>query len=563
MIEALLSAYSLTHDGKYLGPALRIGLDWAEKHPRGSEECSPMAWYDMAVGLRAYRLGYLFQASDQAQILDEPARSVLWSSLMDHCAELMDDAKIAFHSNHGYYQVAGQLALGRRFADVSGPMAALYAEGTKRLKRMLHQQFGPDGVHREHSPDYHRMVAETLLGLVRSSLVEDQDQQGLVSEIESALAWFVTPEGTITNFGDSDSRSMIYSGDLASQKWSTPLMQAVASNGAAGSGWPKGLKVFSESGYAIVRLPDAGAPTDTLRDSYLAQTAAFHSRTHKHCDDLSFVWHDRGQPILIDAGRYGYIGKTEAGSKLWKEGFWYSDPMRMFMESTRAHNTLEFDGLNSQRREAKPFGSALVGAFEASGVYCIESRCVQHNTIVHDRLLLLRPGQWLVVLDAYGDTENHQHDVRQWFHLAPGHNAVSHPDGFDVALRGGGNLLVRQLLEGQTAPGRVVSGSQDPEIQGWFSDKERSATPSDALSFVQSGRSAGVFATLLTLSPSECFSSKTGRSDVTGRQVKSEWTDQFGRHRISITRGGKLGPMARLLSRGSSVRYTVSPAGRA
>jgi hypothetical protein len=203
-----------------------------------------------------------------------------------------------------------------------------------------------------------------------------------------------------------------------------------------------------------------------------------------------------------------------------------------------------------------------VRAFEASGVYCIESRCVQHNTIVHDRLLLLRPGQWLVILDVYGDAENHQHNVRQRFHLAPGHNAVCHPDGFDVALRGGGNLLVRQLLEGHTAPDMVVSGSKDPKIQGWFSDRERSATPSDALSFVQSGRSAGVFATLLTLSPSNCFSSKFGRSDITGQQAKYGWTDQSGRHRISIARGDKLGPLARLLSRGSSVRYKFSPAGR-
>lgn len=536
MIDALLSAHSQTGESKFLVSALRVGLDWLQKHPRHAEDISPMAWYDMAVGLRAYRLGYLYQAADHAGLLDAAQKSALWASLENHRAELAEDANIAFHNNHGYFQVAGQLALGRRFKDISHPMAALCAQGVHRLKRMLDQQFGPDGVHREHSPDYHRMVADTLLGLVRAGLVEDPDLLARVDGVENALAWFVTPEGTITNFGDSDSRKMIYSAEGASRKWTTPLMRAVASNGAAGSGWPRGLRVFDESGYAIVRLPDPDARDDITRDSYLAQTAAFHSRTHKHCDDLSFVWHDRGQPLLVDAGRYGYIGKTETGSDLWQEGFWYSDPMRVFMESTRAHNTLEFDGLNAQRKGVKPYGSALVQACEKNGVYCIETRCKQHRSIWHDRLLMLRPGQWLVVFDVYTDNLKAPHDVRQWFHLAPGHKAVAQADGFDVTLEGGGEMAFRQLLDGST-PGDVISGHDDDPIQGWFSDEERSVTPADALSFGQSGQSTGVFATVLSLSPGARVNAEPGRSNVTGRKAQLGWSDRFGQHRISFDRG--------------------------
>lgn len=536
MINSVLAAYDQTAELKYLTPALRIGLDWVNTHPRQAEDVSPMAWYDMAVGLRAYRLGYLYQAADQAGLLDAAQKSALWASLQDHRVELAEDANIAFHNNHGYFQVAGQLALGRRFKDISHPMAELYAQGVHRLKRMLDQQFGPDGVHREHSPDYHRMVADTLLGLVRAGLVEDPELLARVDGIENALAWFVTPVGTITNFGDSDSRKMIHSAEGASRKWTTPLMRAVASNGAAGSGWPKGLRVFDESGYAIVRLPDPDARDDITRDSYLAQTAAFHSRTHKHCDDLSFVWHERGQPLLVDAGRYGYIGKTETGSDLWQEGFWYSDPMRVFMESTRAHNTLEFDGLNAQRKGVKPYGSALVQACEKNGVYCIETRCKQHRSIWHDRLLMLRPGQWLVVFDVYIDNLKAPHDVRQWFHLAPGHKAVAQADGFDVTLEGGGEMALRQLLDGST-PGDVISGHDYDLIQGWFSDKERCVTPADALSFGQSGQATGVFATVLSLSSGANVNVEPGRSNVTGRKAQLGWSDRFGQHRISFDRG--------------------------
>jgi len=540
MIAPLLAAHSQTTDCKYIFPALRIVLDWVETHPRHAEGVSPMAWYDMAVGLRAYRLGYLYQAADLAGLLDAAQKSALWASLDDHRAELTEDANIAFHNNHGYFQVAGQLALGRRFKDISQPMAALYTQGVFRLRRMLDQQFGPDGVHREHSPDYHRMVAETLLGLVRAGLVEDPDLLARVDGIENALAWFVTPEGTITNFGDSDSRKMIYSAEGASRKWTTPLMRAVASNGATGSGWPRGLRVFDDSGYAIVRLPDPDARDDITRDSYLAQTAAFHSRTHKHCDDLSFVWHERGQPLFVDAGRYGYIGKTETGSDLWQEGFWYSDPMRVFMETTRAHNTLEFDGLNAQRKGVKPYGSALVQACERNGVYCIETRCKQHRSIWHDRVLMLRPGQWLVVFDVYTDNLKAPHDVRQWFHLAPGHKAIVRADGFDVTLEGGGEMALRNLLTG-SAPGEVISGRDVDPIQGWFSDKERSVTPADAFYFFHANQCSGIFATLLSLcSGGDVSVDLRSRSNASGRRAHLKWFDSNGFHDLSFDRHGEL-----------------------
>jgi hypothetical protein len=540
MIDALLAAYSQTFDQAYLTPALDIALDWVRQHPRVREDSSPMAWYDMAVGLRAYRLGYLYQAADQAGLLDDQARAALWSSLLEHCAELADDANIAFHNNHGYFQVAGQLALGRRFADVSVPMASLHVQGVHRLKRMLDQQFGTDGVHREHSPDYHRMVADTLLGLVRAGLVEDPDLLGRVDGIEEALAWFVTPDGTITNFGDSDRRGMVYASDGASHKWTTPLMRAVASNGAAGSDWPKGLRVFAESGYAVVRQTEPARSVDIKRDSYLAQTAAFHSRTHKHCDDLSFVWHDAGQPLLVDAGRYGYIGKTETTSDLWQEGFWYSDPMRVYMESTRAHNTLEFDGKNTLRKGVKPYGSALVQACERQGVFCIETRCKQHRSIWHDRLLVFKPRQWLVVFDVFTDNLKQAHEVKQWFHLAPGHKATPVEGGYNVDLRDGSAMSIRCLL-GSPAVEPIIVGRMEEPIQGWCSEKELTVEPAAALAFSQSGVSTGLFATLFALSLSATANAQLCKSNVTGRKVQLVWEDTQSKHFVGFERGEAFG----------------------
>ena len=174
MLDALLAVYSVGQQPALLTICVRIAQDWSARYGASakSNADTPFAWYDMAVGLRAYRLAYLLDAARAAQALSAQEDELLWKALLAHQAYLAEDANIAFHNNHGYYQVAGQLAMGRRFSDQSPLMAQAHVQGEARLRVMLEQQFAADGVHREHSPDYHRMVYDTLSGLISSGLVE-------------------------------------------------------------------------------------------------------------------------------------------------------------------------------------------------------------------------------------------------------------------------------------------------------------------------------------------------------------------------------------------------------
>ena len=147
--------------------------------------------------------------------------------------------------------------------------------------------------------------------------------------------------------------------------------------------------------------------------------AAFHSRTHKHADDLSFLWDDRVALVLVVSGRYGYVGKAEQGSRLWKDGFWYSDPNRVYCESTRAHNTVEIDGRNYVRKGAKPYGSAIKRCGSVGELFYSECEVKHFKSIRHVRLLIFKPSEWLVVCDWLHDNIEAEHDYRQWFHFAP------------------------------------------------------------------------------------------------------------------------------------------------
>jgi Heparinase II/III N-terminus/Heparinase II/III-like protein len=538
-IDALLMAFDVNGNQTYLQASLAVALDWISKHPRDAEDVSPMAWYDMAVGLRAYKLGYIYERANSESLLSKSQKTAFWTSLEEHRVELENDSNIAFHNNHGYYQVAGQLALGRRFASVSSEMKEFFAQGKERMRYMLDQQFTKEGVHREHSPDYHRMVLDTLMGLVKSGLIDDSDLVARAREIEEALARFVCPDGTIVNFGDSDTRSLLRSEQSALNKWTTPVMQDVANRNGTGKLRPVGMKIFHETGYAIIREPNQEDPDNPKQDSYLAQTATFHSRTHKHADDLSFVWHENGCPILTDAGRFGYLGGMEQGSDLWKDGHWYSHPMRVHIESTRAHNTLEFDNRNFLRKGAAAYGSAILRSVEKEGDFVVETRCKQFRSIWHNRVLFFRPGASLVVLDVFNDNLKKPHDIKQWFHLAHTHTVAQVAGGFDAELSMGKKLKIRSLLP-EAIPGEVIVGGEDPVLQGWWSGKEREALPAPAFSFGMTEACRGVFATVLSLSDKIDVDLIGSRSNVTGRKGRFRWTDSHGTHDLNFERQDKL-----------------------
>lgn len=533
MLEDLLRVHSDRHDDKYILPALRIADDWTSKHAPSSEGISPFAWQDMVVGIRAYRLAYILDVAIRRRLIDASLGQRLWLSLLDHIHYLANDANIAFHSNHGYYQVAAQLAVGRRFARNSPYMSEARSQARLRLRRMLKRHFSSEGIHREHSPDYHRMVYLTLRAMITSGLISDKATLALATRAENALSWFVLPSGHIANFGDSDYRYLRQSPKAAEQTWTTNDMRYLVTSGQIGTRPEEELKAFPEGGYCVFRRL-----RERLRDStYLAQTCAFHSRTHKHADDMSFIWSDCGNDILVDAGRYGYIGKTAKGSDLWLDGHWYSDSNRIYCESTRAHNALEFNSKNYPRRGARPYGSALRRwAQHDSGIVAIESESRHFRTVRHARVLLLLPETWLIVFDWFFDNAGDRHDVRQWFHLSPHIKLEIAEHGYSAMLPASPlPLQITTLLEGSSSS-RLYLAEEHPMLQGWWSPSERTMVPAYAFCYEQSGVSGGTFSTLFTFSRHVEPDLHRSRSNTSGRSARMSWSDDNGKHLVELER---------------------------
>ena len=305
------------------------------------------------------------------------------------------------------------------------------------------------------------------------------------------------------------------------------------SGGSVGTPAKGGVIAFIDAGYAFARVPNSPSPKTV---TYFAQIAGFHSRTHKHADHLSFVWSEGETEILVDAGWYGYAGKTKLGDESFNQGFHYSDPKRMYVEKTRAHNTVEIDDTDFARKGVKPFGSALKYAAEQNGLVVTACEMRPLRFVRHQRTIVLKPGQFVIVWDWLIDQEGAEHKFRQWFHLSPRWTAERIDRGYAATNSADGTsrvLSVASFLP-DVEPTEVFCGTTSPIMQGWISDSPMTLNPAPAFAFDADRVSAVRFGTLITLSSSIAIERVKANGSL--RDVSVEWRDDFGRHRLRLQR---------------------------
>jgi len=537
-LGSVLTAYEQTRGNRYLDFALDVATDWARMFTSSSGDLKPAAhagperfeWYDMAVGIRAYRLAYLLDVVARDPSYPDDVVATLFKMLRQHAVALADDTQFKAHNNHGFFQAVGQLAMTRRLLLISG-MPEGNCQATERVRRLIDSQFTDEGVHREHSPGYHELVMTTLERTLETGLLDDPSLLRLSERIENALAWFVLPDGSLAQIGDTDPA-------LASSrpigKLRSEHLKFVLSRGREGRAPPETLKAFPDSGYVVFRAPRASGPEALRSCSYLLHTCAFHSRTHKHADDLSFIWYDRGTELLSDSGRYGYLDPLERGSAARRLGFTYGHPHRMYVESTRAHNTIEIDGRPHARRH--PYGSALTRWGQAADIMFAESVAPHRRSILHSRVLVLRPHEWLLIFDNVTDFADRKHDFRQWLQFGPDLEVCEVNEAVEIALpQRSSRLYLLPLLDAELV--RPVRGQVSPELLGWASREYRKLTPIWTCAYLARSVPSHVFATLVTFGHDQPRAEGgVNHSDTSGRRARLAWNQDGVHHAIELDR---------------------------
>jgi len=248
-----------------------------------------------------------------------------------------------------------------------------------------------------------------------------------VERMEDSGGWLVYPDGTIPQLGDTDyGRAPDWVLRSASDK--------------------TGMKVFLESGYAVVKA----------EGSYLIVAAGYHSRAHKHSDELTFCLFEKNIRIIVDSGRYGY---------------YYNEPGRKYAESAQAHNVLLVDTMDFEFKNTKPYGSGILATGEEGGWFAIKgvNPLLEKIGVKHLRFFIYRPGEILVVLDQVNS--NNEHTYSRIFHLGSDLKLVSSESSFlfqkdDFRV----NIKAHEKSELTT---RIVRGKKTPDLQGWTFPKSR------------------------------------------------------------------------------------------
>lgn len=502
VLEPILAAYDESGDKRYLKFANGIALDWIDQHIV-AENDNAFTWYDMAIGRRAVLLGKLIDANLRTDVLSNERLLLLFTAARRHAVELHGEDKIAWHSNHGIYQLVGLLSLGMSTPELSG-VQDFKPFAKQGLCKLISQHFSDEGIHLEHSPFYHVALINTLGLLIERGLIDDDETLKLFQLARRNIAWMCHPHGDLIRAGDGDQTQaatrIMYADD--------PQLQYVLSEGKSGTQPPTNYQIFKESGYAVFRgswehWPWREAP-------YLFFSAAFHSRTHKHADDFTFEWSEQGRSLLIDSGRYSYK---------------YDHPHRQYVESTRAHNTVEIDGRNFSRYKNDAFGSAIVTGGESDGAYFVtaEVNRTRFFNTHHKRTLVFHPGRWLVVIDHLTSPESH--DFAQCFHFGP-ELMFHHTSTGGVAARLPNSKTVLNVLSlspSDAVTATLIRGQTEPRMQGWTSLAANRMTPNYALELRTSGNDVRYVTVLALTGPQENLQPLPVLEDQNPHNLQVRW----------------------------------------
>ena len=449
LLDPLLCADQVAEGNEYLEMAINIANDWIEHFIIAGEK-DEFAWYDMGVGQRATKLPYMLRRLIEIGGDSEIISNFIIASEI-HISELSQEERVAMHSNHGLFQIAGLMALVRDIPWLSGSESG-FESAMELLKKMIDEHFADDGLHKEHSPEYHLFMRNHLHSFQSTGWLDSDDEiSRLLTAVDDISHWMQNPEKKVIALGDSNN------GLTSKSRWNEINEQLTP-----------GLKILPFGGLVIENTENGGL------FSQLVFSAQFHSRQHKHADNLNVLYHLNEKPLLVDSGSFTYQ---------------YDLPERIYCESTRAHNTVEIDGLNHSRFRQDAFGSAL-SFCTSMGPCTIMRGSIQHSRLIssfipnnkiqtrdgvkvdikQDRTIIHYPNRFLAIIDQIQSPECH--DYIQWHHFPPEINIREYSAQRYELINSDDEKVCRVFssdTESNPMKPTIVRGQTQPHLQGWIS----------------------------------------------------------------------------------------------
>lgn len=300
--------------------------DWIARNPPGSEP----AWEPYTASLRICNWIAFFQR----EFGEAPPPARWLDSLFMQAGWLARNLELHILANH-LFENYKALAFAGAFFD--GPRAAGWRRTAERgLMRELREQFLPDGAHYERAPMYHVLLLVGVLELIQcgrrfpGGLSAELCQR--LEEVAGRGLGFLEairlPDQSVPMFNDS-ALGIAPDADRVLD-WGEQVL---------------GRQLPRRAEIALIDAPDAGLYGVACgRDAWVVDCGEIgpdYQPGHTHCDFLSYEWLLDGRRVVVDTG----VGQYEPG------------PMRHYVRSTRAHNTVSVAGLE----QSEVWGEFRVG----------------------------------------------------------------------------------------------------------------------------------------------------------------------------------------------------------
>jgi hypothetical protein len=494
-------AYRATGDERYARALLEQLESWLDACPfaRG------MNWRStLELGIRLINWVWALDLVRETGLPAEPLRTRVLTSVHQHVWEITRRySGGSSANNHLIGEAAGVFVATAYFAGLD-PGGSIHRESRKILAREILRQSHEDGGTREQAIGYQVFVLqfylivdavaratgelmpptftgrlEGMLDFVRALAEGGQflpafgdADDGYVLDLGGRAADWRSWLGVgAIRFGRSDLASEV-EGPSEAARW---LLGRGASEGLetlknAAPSLPLPTRAFTGSGYYLLQSGSRaeGSGVSVVFD---CGDLGFGSiAAHGHADALSFTLRAFGRDVLVDSGTYDYFTYPE-----W----------RRYFRSTRAHNTVEIDGVDQSTME----GSFLWG--RRARAHCLgwEPRADggyvygEHDgylrlpdPVTHRRKLELG-GARPVLTISDEILAQAPHDVAVFFHVAETAEVIPvGKESFDIRVEGG---FARLTFDEALRVDRL-RGNGDP-LGGWVSRGYHRRSPSTTL----------------------------------------------------------------------------------
>jgi hypothetical protein len=460
-VSYLLNACEQQNDVAFLNKATWYIQSWLDHHSLNPDLTDGYAWHDHSAALRAITLVYFWSLLNTTSDTGGCCVTHLLEAIRSHGLYLADE-RYYKKSNHGIMQDEALLNIAHVVPELSE--APEWSQKARhRLRLRCEQDITHSGVHKEHSPKYHLHVMR-LLQRIRTFLEHYKCYAGdfdtTLAQMQTLLFYTATPNMQLPLLGDT---TAIDIRESLQCEPTTHFAQYLQTYGQHGIEPPQLDFACADGGLAIFRNAWHG-PSPV----HLIFTAAFHSITHKHADDLSFTLAVGPTDFLVDSGSYNYDE---------------SDPYRKYVRSVFAHNTIAVDG------RTYPIIPHLAGRSRIDSVRMNESTSeVRGSHSLYDDVIVHRALQYekhgvITLTDRIESPA--EHDYCQIFNC-----------GENVELRVESNCVVmRSVIDNVQVTLQQLSpvdallqyhGSKDP-LRGWRSTQFGEIHPIQAIEFQKRG----------------------------------------------------------------------------